>query len=71
MFRISIQFNLIEQLNNKKIEPIIIEGRLPILPCLYNAIMVENPSHMARVYLVSWYRDLLTIRTNLLSNISS
>tara|TARA_R110000751_G_scaffold28903_1_gene75003 strand:- start:803 stop:1129 length:327 start_codon:yes stop_codon:yes gene_type:complete len=30
--------------------------------------MVENPSHMARVYLVSWYRDLLTIRTNLLSN---
>ena len=52
----------------EEIEPIIVEGRLPILPCIYNAIMVENPSHMARVYLVSWYRDLLTIRTNLLSN---
>jgi len=22
--------------------------------------MVENPSHMARAYLVSWYRDLLS-----------
>tara|TARA_R100000781_G_scaffold110139_1_gene75410 strand:+ start:145 stop:1137 length:993 start_codon:yes stop_codon:yes gene_type:complete len=38
----------------------VFEGRLPILPCLYNAIMVENPSHMARAYLVSWYRDLLS-----------
>jgi len=37
-------------------------GKLPILPCLHNAIMVENPSHMARAYLVSWYRDLLTQR---------
>ena len=35
-------------------------GSLPILPCLYNAIMTENPSHMARAYLVSWYRDLLS-----------
>ena len=24
--------------------------------------MTENPSHMARAYLVSWYRDLLTGR---------
>jgi hypothetical protein len=38
----------------------IIEGRLPILPCLESAIMVENPSHMARAYLVAWYRDLLS-----------
>jgi len=37
-------------------------GELPILPCLYNAIMVENPGHYARVYLVQWYRDFLTTR---------
>ena len=36
-------------------------GKLPILPCLYNAIMVENPGHYARVYLAQWYRDLLGI----------
>ena len=36
-------------------------GRIPILPCLQNAITVENPSHMARVYLVQWYRDLLSL----------
>lgn len=36
-------------------------GSLPIIPCLHNAIMVENPSHYARVYLVQWYRDLLTL----------
>ena len=36
-------------------------GKLPILPCLHNAVMVENPSHYARVYLVQWYRDLLTL----------
>ena len=33
---------------------------LPILPCLYNAIMVQNPGHYARVYLVQWYRDILS-----------
>ena len=37
-------------------------GGLPILPCLHNAIMVENPGHFARVYLVQWYRDILTMR---------
>ena len=36
-------------------------GELPILPCLYNAIMVENPGHYARVYLVQWYRDILAM----------
>ena len=36
-------------------------GELPILPCLYNSIMVENPGHFARVYLVQWYRDILAI----------
>ena len=49
-----------------KVTPI--EGSLPLLPCIYNAIMVENPSHMARAYLVSWYRDLLSQRTMLESN---
>lgn len=36
-------------------------GRLPLLPCLHNAITVENPSHYARVYLIQWYRDLLSL----------
>jgi len=36
-------------------------GRIPILPCLHNAITVENPSHYARVYLIQWYRDLLAL----------
>tara|TARA_R110000787_G_scaffold169256_3_gene282003 strand:+ start:144 stop:1142 length:999 start_codon:yes stop_codon:yes gene_type:complete len=40
-------------------------GKTPILPCLHSAVMVENPSHMARVYLVSWYRDMLTLRRKL------
>lgn len=46
----------------------VVEGRLPILPCLHSAVMVENPAHLARAYLVAWYRDLLTGCTNLLSN---
>jgi len=37
-------------------------GELPIIPCLYNAIMVENPGHYARVYLTQWYRDILSMR---------
>jgi len=36
-------------------------GRLPILPCLHSSITVENPSHYARVYLVQWFRDLLSL----------
>jgi len=36
-------------------------GEIPILPCLYNAIMVENPGHYARVYLAQWYRDILAM----------
>ena len=35
-------------------------GNLPMLPCLHNAVMTENPSHMSRAYLVSWYRDLIS-----------
>jgi len=35
-------------------------GKLPILPCLHNAVMTENPSHISRAYLVSWYRDLIS-----------
>tara|TARA_R110001592_G_scaffold224032_1_gene479528 strand:- start:662 stop:1729 length:1068 start_codon:yes stop_codon:yes gene_type:complete len=37
------------------------KGSLPLIPCLYSAIMVENPSHEARVYLVQWYRDMLSL----------
>lgn len=36
------------------------DGNLPILPCLYNANMSENPAHISRAYLVAWYRDLLS-----------
>lgn len=36
------------------------DGTLPILPCLHNATMSENPAHISRAYLVSWYRDLLS-----------
>jgi len=43
-------------------------GKLPILPCLYNSIMVENPSHYSRVYLAQWYRDLLAIGERNLSS---
>ena len=42
-------------------------GKLPLLPCLHNAVMTENPSHMSRAYLVAWYRDLLTGRRNLVT----
>ena len=48
----------ISEVEIKPIKPI---GKLPIVPCLYNAIMVQNPSHYARVYLVQWYRDILTM----------
>tara|TARA_Y100000592_G_scaffold88220_1_gene143743 strand:+ start:5911 stop:6963 length:1053 start_codon:yes stop_codon:yes gene_type:complete len=35
-------------------------GLLPILPCLKNAVMVENPNHRARVLLVQWYNEFLS-----------
>ena len=35
-------------------------GELPILPCLKNAIMVENPNHRARVLLAQWYNEILS-----------
>ena len=35
-------------------------GFLPILPCLKNAIMVENPNHRVRVLLVQWYNEFLS-----------
>ena len=40
-------------------------GKLPMLPCLHNAVMTENPSHLTRAYLVSWYRDLISGYQNL------
>jgi hypothetical protein len=35
-------------------------GDLPILPCLKNAVMAENPNHRARVLLVQWYNEFLS-----------
>ena len=49
------------EISEVEIEPIKPIGKLPIVPCLYNAIMVQNPGHYARVYLVQWYRDILTM----------
>ena len=43
-------------------------GSLPIIPCLQKAITVENPSHEARVYTVSWYRDLLAMGNRYVQN---
>ena len=61
-------FNLIQwpkvmpiQFQKKEIEVPKPIGKIPILPCLQNSITVENPSHYARVYLVQWYRDLLSL----------
>ena len=35
-------------------------GELPILPCLKNAVMVENPNHRARVLLAQWYNEFVS-----------
>lgn len=43
-------------------------GRLPLIPCLSHAIYVENPSHYARVYLIQWFRDLLSLGERELSD---
>tara|TARA_R110000751_G_scaffold4372_6_gene21436 strand:+ start:3887 stop:4918 length:1032 start_codon:yes stop_codon:yes gene_type:complete len=40
-----------------KIESI---GKLPILPCLKEAIMIENPTHRTRYLLVQWYSEFLS-----------
>jgi hypothetical protein len=34
-------------------------GKIPLIPCLANSIMIENPTHTTRYYLVSWYRTVL------------
>ena len=49
------------EISEEEVEPIKPIKNLPIIPCLYNAIMVQNPGHYARVYLVQWYRDILTM----------
>jgi hypothetical protein len=49
------------EVSNVEIVPPKPPGDLPILPCLNNSIMVENPGHYARVYLAQWYRDILAI----------
>jgi len=49
------------EVSNIEIEAPKPPGELPIIPCLYNAIMVENPGHYARVYLTQWYRDILSM----------
>ena len=45
-------------------------GSLPILPCLLNACMVENPNHRARVLLVQWYNEVLSELTVLDNGLS-
>jgi hypothetical protein len=35
-------------------------GKLPVLPCLKNSIMTENPSHRIRYLLVQWYNEMLS-----------
>ena len=60
--------NLVEwpsmpSMEDAPIEVAVIEkiGDIPIVPCLKQSIMVENPTHEARVYLVQWYRDILAM----------
>ncbi len=43
-----------------EIESVDSPGNLPILPCLKNAVMAENPNHRARVLLVQWYNEILS-----------
>lgn len=45
-------------------------GDLPILPCLKNAVMSENPNHRARVLLVQWYNEFLSELTVVKENLS-
>ena len=45
-------------------------GELPILPCLKNAVMAENPNHRARVLLVQWYNEFLSELAVLKDNLS-
>tara|TARA_R110002020_G_scaffold184548_3_gene381677 strand:+ start:13872 stop:14912 length:1041 start_codon:yes stop_codon:yes gene_type:complete len=35
-------------------------GKIPILPCLKEAIMIENPTHRTRYLLVQWYSEFLS-----------
>ena len=58
---------LVKWPNIKRMETVDIEiknvespGDLPILPCLKNAVMAENPNHRARVLLVQWYNEFLS-----------
>jgi len=52
----------VKKMENMEVEIHSVEspGDLPILPCLKNAIMVENPNHRARVLLVQWYNEFLS-----------
>ena len=45
-------------------------GDLPILPCLKNAVMAENPNHRARVLLVQWYNEFLSEMVTVKENLS-
>ena len=50
----------VPQVEESEIEAEVINaGNLPLPPCMYSSIMVENPTDEARAYLVSWYKDLL------------
>ena len=55
-----VQWPEVPPIEESEIEADVISaGNLPIPPCMYSAIMVENPTDDARAYLVSWYKDLL------------
>ena len=68
---------LVEWPDVKKMETADIEissvespGDLPILPCLKNAVMAENPNHRARVLLVQWYNEFLSEMVALKENLN-
>ena len=55
-----VEWSEIPHIEESEIEADVIDvGNLPLPPCMYSAIMVENPTDEARAYLVSWYKDLL------------
>jgi hypothetical protein len=58
-----VEWPAMPSMEDAPIEMAVIEriGDIPIIPCLKQSIMVENPTHEARVYLVQWYRDILAM----------
>ena len=48
------------QMAKIEIESVESPGKLPILPCLKTAVMVQNPLHRSRHLLVQWYNEMLS-----------